>query len=179
MRSMILYEDAQGGIEKALIRRHTPTSLTPQSPVRIRLHRERDRTGDCVDGADRRGYSLRAEISDIDEGETMTAKTMVCPCLSIQLYRAVLALCGSEYSSEFLRLWAPAASLAADTYWPTTVKTLEYYFDDIRKLEGGWTVLGKKIDVIMDKSGATLYRLIMKAGNGHNLSDFCRDIRRE
>lgn len=40
----------------------------------------------------------------------------------------------------------------------TTVKVLKYT-DDIRKLRVGDQLLDKKIDVIMDKSGAaTLYR---------------------
>lgn len=58
---------------------------------------------------------------------------------------------------NFLEAQTLAASLAADTYWPTTVKTLECT-DDIRKLRVGDWLLGKKIDVIMDKSAATLYR---------------------
>lgn len=44
-----------------------------------------------------------------------------------------------------------SASLADDPHWPTTVDVLKYT-DDIRKLKVGDRLLGKKIDVIMDKT---------------------------
>lgn len=88
----------------------------------------------------------------------MTAKTKWCILASIQFTEQFSPCVVLSIHRNFLEAQTLAASLAADTYWPTTVKTLEYT-DDIRKLRAGDWLLGKKIDVIMDKSGAaTLYR---------------------
>lgn len=88
----------------------------------------------------------------------MTAKTKWCILASIQFTEQFSPCVVLSIHRNFLAAQALAASLAADTYWPTTVKVLKYT-DDIRKLRVGDRLLGKKIDVIMDKSGAaTLYR---------------------
>lgn len=88
----------------------------------------------------------------------MTAKTKWCILASIQFTEQFSPCVVLSIHRNFLEAQVLAASLAADTYWPTTVKVLEYT-DDIRKLRVGDQLLGKKIDVIMDKSGAaTLYR---------------------
>lgn len=88
----------------------------------------------------------------------MTAKTKWCILASIQYTEQLSPCVVLSIHRNFLEAQALAASLAADTYWPTTVEVLKYT-DDIRKLRVGNRLLGKKIDVIMDKSGAaTLYR---------------------
>lgn len=88
----------------------------------------------------------------------MTAKTKWCILASIQFTEQFSPCVVLSIHRNFLWAQALAASLAADTHWPTTVKVLKYT-DDIRKLRPGDWLLGKKIDVIMDKSGATtIYR---------------------
>ena len=88
----------------------------------------------------------------------MTAKTKWCILASIQFTVQFSPCVVLSIHRNFLEAQALAASLAADTYWPTTVKVLKYT-DDIRKLRVGDRLLDKKIGVIMDKSGAaTLYR---------------------
>lgn len=88
----------------------------------------------------------------------MTTKTKWCILASIQFTEQFSPCVVLSIHRNFLEAQTLAASLAADTCWPTTVEVLKYT-DDIRKLRVGNWLLGKKIDVIMDKSGAaTLYR---------------------
>lgn len=67
-------------------------------------------------------------------------KTGFEPCAVLSIHR------------DLREAQAYANSLAIDAYWPTTVDVLKYT-DDIRKLRVGDRLLGKKIDVIMDKTG--------------------------
>ena len=88
----------------------------------------------------------------------MTAKTKWCILASIQFIEQFSPCVVLSIHRSFLAAQVLAGSLAADTHWPTTVKVLKYT-DDVRKLRVGDRLLDKKIDVIMDKSGATtLYR---------------------
>lgn len=67
-------------------------------------------------------------------------KTGFAPCVVLSVHR------------NLREAQAYSASLADDPHWPTTVDMLKYT-DDIRKLKVGDRLLGKKIDVIMDKTG--------------------------
>lgn len=67
-------------------------------------------------------------------------KTGFAPCVVLSVHR------------NLLEAQAYANRLAIDAHWPTTVDVLKYT-DDIRKLRVGDHLLGKKIDVIMDKTG--------------------------
>lgn len=66
-------------------------------------------------------------------------KTGFAPCVVLSIHQNLLAA------------QAYANALADDTYWPTTVDVLKCT-DNIRKLRVGDYLLGKKIDVIMDKT---------------------------
>lgn len=81
----------------------------------------------------------------------MTAMTEWCVLAVIQFTEqftpcVVLSVHRNERQAQLV-----ADTLAADSYWPTTVNVLEYT-DDIRKLKEGDWLLDKKIDVIMDRT---------------------------
>lgn len=81
----------------------------------------------------------------------MTATTEWCILAAIQFTEqfapcVVLSVHRNEWQAR-----ETATALAADSYWPTTTNVLEYT-DNIRNLKEGDWLLGKKIDVIMDRT---------------------------